>query len=224
MDWGAYVDNCCERVAPGPWGEPLNTVTNLAFLVAAVLVWRQACGAAGPRVLAVLLGVIFLASTAFHALATRWAGMADSLAILVFILAYVVVFARAFLGLRWSRAWLAAPVFLAFTAGVTAAFAPLGFGGASYVGPLLGLFVLAGLLAMSGDDDVRRHWPRFALTGGLFGVSLTLRTADHTVCGTFPAGTHFLWHLLNACVLYLVSHAALRRCTSIGTTGATGAK
>lgn len=209
MDWGSYVDNYCERLAPGFWGEPLNTVSNLAFLVAAVVVWRQAGGARQPRVLALLLGLIFLASTAFHALATRWAGMADSLAILVFILWYVVVFARYFLGLRWSRAWLAAPLFLGFTVGVTAVLSQFGFGSA-YVGPLLGLFVLAGLLAMS-RDDVRRYWPRFALTGGLFGVSLTFRSVDHSVCGNFPPGTHFLWHLLNACVLYLVSHAASRR-------------
>ncbi|RBM23038.1 hypothetical protein DI005_03475 [Prauserella sp. PE36] len=210
MDWGAYVDGYCERLGPGLWGEPLNTVSNLAFLAAAVAVWRQARGATGPRVLAVLLGLIFLASTAFHALATRWAGAADTFFILVFVLAYTVVFTHVFLGVRWARAWLAAPVFLAFTVVVTAALAPLDFDGASYVAPLLGLFGLAALLATARSRRVRRYWPRFALTGGLFGVSLSLRSADHSVCGGFPPGTHFLWHLLNAVVLYVVSLAALR--------------
>ncbi|MBK1785177.1 hypothetical protein [Prauserella cavernicola] len=210
MDWGDYVDGYCERAEPGLWGEPLNTVSNLAFLGAAVAVWRQAGGARGPRVLAVLLGLIFAASTAFHALATRWAGAADTFFILVFVLVYAVVFTHVFLGVRWARAWLAAPAFLAFTVAVTAAVAPLGFGGASYLAPLLGLFGFAAALAVTRDARSRRYWPRFALAGGVFGVSLSLRSADHSVCGQFPVGTHFLWHLLNAVVLYLVSHSALR--------------
>jgi hypothetical protein len=37
-----YVDGYCERVAPGLWGEPLNAVSNIAFLVAAVAVWLAA--------------------------------------------------------------------------------------------------------------------------------------------------------------------------------------
>ena len=36
MNWTAYVDGYCERVAPGLWGEPLNAVTNLAFVLAAI--------------------------------------------------------------------------------------------------------------------------------------------------------------------------------------------
>lgn len=67
-----YVDGYCERVAPGLWGEPLNSLSNLAFLVAAVLVWRLAAGDRAGRLLAGLIGLVFAASTAFHLLATRW--------------------------------------------------------------------------------------------------------------------------------------------------------
>lgn len=192
---------------PGPWGEPLNALTNLAFLAAAIMVWRRAGRRPWARWLAGLLGLIFAASSAFHVLATGLTGAGDMLAILVFVLYYVVVFTHVFLGVRWARAWLAAPVFLVFTVAVTAAFAPLGFSGASYLPPLIGLFGLAGVLAASRD----RYWPVFALTGVLFGLSLTLRTVDGVVCAVFPVGTHFLWHLLNACVLYLVSIAAIRK-------------
>jgi len=31
-----------------------------------------------------------------------------------------------------------------------------------------------------------------------------LRPIDLEVCDYFPVGTHFLWHLLNAVVLYLL--------------------
>ncbi|WP_216211971.1 ceramidase domain-containing protein [Amycolatopsis aidingensis] len=217
MDWTAYVDNYCERIAPGLWGEPLNTVSNLAFLVAAMLIWRKARTAADPRLartLAVLLGLIFLASTAFHALAQRWAAAADSGFILVFVLYYAVLFPRLFFGVRPRLAWLAAPAFIGFTALVTAVFSSIGFG-SSYLAPLLGLFAFALLLAFARDHTLRPYWRSFALAGGVFTVSLSLRTADHSVCGSFPPGTHFLWHLLNACVLYLVSHTALSRAEQV---------
>ena len=39
MDWSAQVDNYCERLAPGFWGEPINAFTNLAFLIAAIIIY-----------------------------------------------------------------------------------------------------------------------------------------------------------------------------------------
>jgi len=32
-------------------------------------------------------------------------------------------------------------------------------------------------------------------------VSLVFRTVDTPMCGSFPLGTHFLWHILNALML-----------------------
>jgi hypothetical protein len=35
----------------------------------------------------------------------------------------------------------------------------------------------------------------------LLSASLVFRTVDAAACGTFPIGTDFLWHLLNAAML-----------------------
>lgn len=204
-DWTAYVDGYCERLAPGLFGEPLNTISNVGFLLAALAIWRQARGHVGPRLLAAGLALIFVASTAFHMLATRWAGAADSAAIALFVLAYTVVFARVYLRAPWRWAWLAVPAFLALGVPVVAGADALGLPGSSYAAPLVALFVLAALTARDAA------WPVFLAAGGLFGVSLTFRSVDHTVCGSFPPGTHFLWHLLNAVVLYLVTRTAVTR-------------
>ncbi len=198
-----YVDGYCERVAPGLWGEPLNSLGNLAFLVAAVLVWRLAAGHRVGRVLAGLIGLVFAASTVFHLVATRWAGVADSVSILVFVLVYVVLFARVFYGWRW--AWLAAPAFLALTV-VTAL-----LGGGLYLSALIGLGIFAGLLAFKRDA----YWTHFAVAGSVFALSLSLRTLDRDVCDYVPAGTHFLWHLLNGLVLYLVSRTIIRKLSTV---------
>ncbi|WP_290055685.1 hypothetical protein [Amycolatopsis solani] len=193
-----YVDGYCERVGPGLWGEPLNGLSNLAFLVAAVLVWRLAKGDRTGRVLAALIGVVFVASSVFHLLATRWAAVADSGAILVFMLVYAVVFARRYWSRRWG--WVAAPGFLALTAGIAL------LGGGLYLSALVGLGVFAAVLAFQRDT----RWTHFAVAGAVFALSLSLRTLDRDVCDYVPAGTHFLWHLLNGVVLYLVSRAAIR--------------
>jgi hypothetical protein len=193
-----YVDGYCERVGPGLWGEPLNSLSNLAFLIAAVLVWRLAKGDRTRRLLAGLIGLIFVASTVFHLVAARWAAVGDSVAILVFMLVYAVLFARRYWNPR--HAWLAAPAFLALSVGTTL------LGGGLYLGALIGLGVFAAVLAFERDT----HWTHFAVAGAIFALSLSLRGLDRDVCDYVPAGTHFLWHLLNGVVLYLVSRALLR--------------
>lgn len=47
------------------------------------------------------------------------------------------------------------------------------------------------------------------VAAGLFVVSLIFRIIDLDVCARFPIGTHFLWHVLNAAVLYTVLRGAI---------------
>jgi Ceramidase len=224
VDWAgaadvAWVDAYCERTGPGLVAEPLNAVTNLAFLVAALALWRLARGGrsqpaahASLSTLAVLLAVIGLSSLAFHTLATGWAGTLDSLSIAVFVHYYVVCFTRWFAGISWRWAWLAAPGFAVFTVIVVASTG--GGDTASYLPALIGLVGLAAGLGVAGlGADARR----FAVAGGVFAGSLLLRSIDGSVCGSFPAGTHFLWHLLNALVLYLIGWALVLRWRALPT-------
>jgi hypothetical protein len=41
----------------------------------------------------------------------------------------------------------------------------------------------------------------------VFALSLTARSLDLSACTLSPIGTHFLWHVLNAVVLYLITTA-----------------
>lgn len=43
-DWLAPVDGYCERTGPEPWSEPVNAVTNLAFLAAAAVMFARVRG------------------------------------------------------------------------------------------------------------------------------------------------------------------------------------
>ena len=72
---------------------------------------------------------------------------------------------------------------------------------------------LAALIVIGGFLDIRRNHQagRMLLAAAaVFAVSLTLRTLDEPVCASFPAGTHFLWHLLNATVLFMVTRALVK--------------
>ena len=51
--------------------------------------------------------------------------------------------------------------------------------------------------------------PALLIATGVFIGAFTARTLDTVVCPAFPLGTHFLWHLLNALLLYLLTRVAI---------------
>jgi len=212
----SFVDLYCERTQPGLWAEPLNAVTNTAFLLAA---WdlRRRCASrlrpAGPDLLAlpVLVAGIGVASALFHTLSTRWAGALDSAFIAAYLLVYVVVFARRVGGAPWRRAWMAAPAFAIFSVAIVAGWAAVP--GTQLRG--VGLYAAAwlGLGGLAAWAALKRRTPASSLLGSatvLFALSLALRQADLPLCSMWPLGTHFAWHLLNALVLWLSARAVLQ--------------
>ncbi|WP_433083869.1 hypothetical protein ACQP1P_05935 [Dactylosporangium sp. CA-052675] len=198
------MDGYCERLGPGLWAEPLNAVSNAAFLVACAVLLAQT----RHRALPILLGVVGLCSLSFHTFADGFTAALDSLSILVFVLVAVVLLARYGLGVRPGRAWLAAPAFVVFAALVDVLLARAGrqYTRGGYLPALLGLAGFAAAL---------RSRP-LAVAAGVFAVSLTLRTLDEPLCGTVPTGLHWAWHCLNAVVLYLVARAVSKLRSEFG--------
>ena len=69
MNWFAPVDGYCERIDGSFWSEPLNAITNIFFLVAAIWVLRREGLNSTARILAIILGMIGFASFLFHSFA-----------------------------------------------------------------------------------------------------------------------------------------------------------
>jgi len=112
MDWTAPIDIYCERLGPGFWAEPVNALTNAAFVIAA-LVAAVAARRAGLRqralwALIVLAGLIGVGSFLFHTFATPWAALSDVVPIWSFVALYLVTFATQVAGIRPLRLVLAA--------------------------------------------------------------------------------------------------------------------
>lgn len=206
---GDFIDIYCERTGPGAWAEPLNALTNAAFFVAAFFAFRLArrCGApAGETgLLIALLLAIGTGSALCHTLATGWAMLADTLPILMFQIAFLVVYGLRVMKLPGVKLALLLGAY--FFATMIFGALPQHWlnGSVSYFPALL---FLGGLGAW--HFRARREGPALLMMAALtLAVSLTFRSVDMLICPHFPAGVHFIWHLLNGTVLYMALAALI---------------
>lgn len=207
--WGGTpVDIYCERLGAGLWAEPLNALTNLAFIAAAWLIWRLASrrDALSVRglILAVLVATVGVGSGLFHTFANTLTMWLDIIPILVFQLVFLWLYFRDLIGMSSAYAAGALVVFLAAALG--GEFFPEVLNGSLVYVPALIVLVILGVYHYR-----RRMTERglMLLAAGVFFLSLTFRTMDASICPYVPLGTHFLWHVLNAVLLYIVSRAYL---------------
>lgn len=202
MDLNQSIDIYCERLGPEFWAEPINAITNAAFLIAAFAaysLWRSRTP--DDRVglaLVLIVALTGIGSFLFHTFATRWASMADILPIVLFIHFYLLIALRRFLELHWVVAISILVGFFVLSPMVGEVWEPLVGSSAFYLPALTAIFVVGGFFLQKD----RRLGMQVLLTGVLFAVSVTFRTIDEPVCRDLAIGTHFLWHILNALVLY----------------------
>lgn len=202
------LDLYCERLGPEFWAEPLNALSNGGFIVAAWMAWRLAGALPGRTPLAThlligLLASIGVGSFLFHTLAVTWAMWADVIPIFLYQLLFLVLYVGRVARVRplASAGWVA----LFFLASWGFAALPERWlnGSLSYGSA----FVFVAGLAVYHWRTGQREPRGLALATLLFAVSLTCRSLDMQVCGWLSTGTHPLWHLLNAGVLYLSTRA-----------------
>lgn len=200
------------------WAEPLNAVTSAAFLVAAVaafVLWRRAGRSGDWPVLALIAVTVAIAvsSALLHTLATRWAGLVHVISLEVFMLGYLALALRRFFGLGFAGTMVGLMLCSSVSPPVLRWIEPVAepwLGSLRYVPALVGLAALGAagrmLKVAAGARDAAAT---LLAAAGLFALSLLLRAADQPLCGVLPAGTHFVWHVLNAAVIYLLLRAAI---------------
>jgi hypothetical protein len=207
MNWSTPIDLYCERTDASFWAEPANALTNAAFLIAAAaafLLWRRAGGRDWPALaLIAVVAMVGLGSFIFHTVATRGAMLADVIPIAIFIYGYLLLALRRFLHVSAGAAIVAVVGYAAGAQALSWLAPPRAFNGSiGYLPALVALVVMARVT----HGQARRG---LELAVMIFTVSLALRTVDLAACETIPVGTHFLWHLLNAAVLYVLLRTAI---------------
>ncbi len=201
MDWYQTIDGYCERLDPGYWAEPVNALTNLCFVIAAlVMAWRLR-GTSLPLgwAMTVILAMIGLGSYLFHTHAQGWSALTDTGSIAAFILIYLYAASRDFLGLSPLLASVCVVGFFPFAATMTPVFSmlPVVNVSAGYL-PVALLIAIYGLILRKKAPETARG---LLVGAAILLVSIVLRSLDMPLCGAFPVGTHFLWHILNATML-----------------------
>jgi len=214
---GAVSGVYCERAGePGLWVEPLNLVTNLAFLLGAAAALRVFLRQSNidPRrdldLLALILVffAIGIGSSLWHSFASRWAELLDVIPILIFIHGFLLLHLLRVLRLSAVAVVVALLVYEAVNLVVAWNVPPELFNGALYYAPTWAFLLLLGLdLRRRGDTLARAYLAGWLLLTG----SLFFRALDQYVCEALPIGTHFLWHLLNGLLLYLLLSALVRQ-------------
>ncbi|WP_371169076.1 ceramidase domain-containing protein [Aliiroseovarius sp. 2305UL8-7] len=235
MDWFAAVDIYCERTAPGFWNEPLNAISNLSFILAALWGWIEARKRGrtdlATYVLVILAAMIGVGSFLFHTFANAWSGLADVVPIWTFVAIFILVAIHRIGGVRPGRIGIG----VAVVAGIIAILFAFGGDGSGsqttaptpevaqthahaeagnsllngseqYLPAILALIVFSFLARRKNHPFA----PWVAAATVVFAISLTLRTLDMHMCGVLPIGTHFLWHTLNGLMIALLFQGLIR--------------
>jgi len=210
LDIYRQIDEYCERIDFTFWSEPLNAVTNFAIVIAALVslrLYHKMFPLHGshhrPEVLT-LIGLVIcigIGSFLYHTLATYWAGLLDVLPIVIFIYVYHAVFLRRILAMRRRYVLMYMLAFYSLSVGFTEIFGHDALnGGIGYMPALISLLVV--WIAMMMLKRPGTHL--FGVAILVFCCSIFFRSIDMMVCEDFPPGTHFLWHLSNSLLLYIL--------------------
>lgn len=205
----APVDLYCERLSTAFWAEPVNALSNLAFLLAAFCLWRLPLPdgrgtVAMSRLLTLMVAVIGVGSFLFHTFTVRWALFADVIPISVYQVLFLAFYLRkvARCGGLATMGWVL--FFFVVTYGV-------GMLPEQWLNGSVASYGSAWLFI--GGLGVY-HWRMrkvepmiLLLAAGVFTLSLVLRSLDMVACQYVSIGTHMFWHVLNGAVLYLTTRA-----------------
>jgi hypothetical protein len=208
----------CEAPRSGPIRQPANTVSNLGFVVAGLLIAehasrrQQGANRGLPSGLATVMAAIVVllgpASAAMHATQSWLGGQLDQLS-----MALIAAFAASYAFLRWHRGgprWFAGAFTVAVAGAVLMGQWPGEVPVVRHPGNLafaLLLLVAVGLeLAIIRRGDVRTRPVFAAAAAGTMLVAFALWIATNAgLCDPYsPLQGHAIWHGLSAVAAYLL--------------------
>jgi hypothetical protein len=194
----------CERVGHGPFDEPLNAISNLAFAIAAVLAAmriRAFPGASsGAKQLPWTLGAVAVGSTLYHTFRSPVTFVVDLLPLIAFILGAIFLVLRRIMT-RSSEVIGVGTAFIGLQI-VVLFVVPNDYLNGSTPHVLTFGFIL--LLMV----PITRRYGSLVLQvvpiATLYALGIVFRTVDMALCPWLPTGTHFLWHIAGAAAGYSI--------------------
>ncbi len=198
-------DIYCERTGPEFWSEPVNALTNITFILSSLFLSYYLLKKNSVRgdlinwIFIILIFLIGLGSWSFHTLANSISLLSDVIPIGIFILLYTWYTFQRLLFINWYFPYLAVSGILIVSALLS--FIPL-YGSQSYLGALVFLF----LVGIYCKVFSKSKFSNSLLTASfILLLSIVIRTIDMHVCSYFYIGSHFIWHILNSILLFIVT-------------------
>ena len=197
------IDLYCERLDASFWSEPINALTNFSFIIAACIVWRdgyrQGKLSCPIWVLIGLMVSIGIGSFLFHTYPTNLTRFLDVFPNLLFQFVFIWVYIRQVILLRFFYA--AGLLFLYIISALLSRQFPNILNGSLTYAPAILVLLGLGLYHF-----IHKKRERFILLRavGVFSLAIFFRTIDNVICPYFPIGTHFLWHVLNGVLVFLL--------------------
>jgi hypothetical protein len=204
----------CERHAAGIFAEPLNVISSFAFIVVAISIYRfyhrhedlDRKWIWDIHALTFLTFIIGINSVVFHAFPTPTTELLDTLSIVMFI---VVYFWSVLFRIGRCNFFQATICFIAFVGGshiLVHQFPRALNDSIGYLSSMMALIVIAIHLHLKARPS-SQHFMLASIVGV---CSLFCRAIDREICPDFGFGTHFIWHMLNATLLYILLKQIIR--------------
>lgn len=204
----------CERSGPGLFEEPFNVLSNLLFFAVAISIWRYYRTHPDVKdkwiwdlhILTVLIICIGIGSITFHSYPTRLTELMDIVPIVIFIVLFFISIIVRVGKTNWFETLICFMAFAGSTHFFVTQFPNALNDSIGYLSSMGGLAMIAVYLHLK-----RRPSSHQFLLAALLGVvSLFFRSVDNTACETIPIGTHFLWHSLNAALIFVIMKQLIR--------------
>lgn len=204
----------CERTHPGALAEPLNVLSSFAFMLVAVMIYRfyhrhedlERRWIWDIHALTSLTFIIGVNSVIFHSFPAPTTELMDTIPIVLFILLYFVSVLFRIGKCNWFQAVVACVAFVGFSHVLVSQFPRAMNDSIGYLSSMLALIAIAVHLHLRARPS-SQHYMLASIIGV---VSLFCRAIDHEICVDLPLGTHFLWHMLNATLLYILLKQIIR--------------
>lgn len=204
----------CERTGLGMWAEPLNVLSSFAFMAVAVAIYRHYHRHEDldkkwiwdVHALTFITFLIGLNSVAFHMFPNPTTELADTLTIVLFIILYFWSVLFRIGRTTIFQAMVCFVAFVGFSHILVHQFPRALNDSIGYLSSMIALIMIAVHLHLKARPS-SSHFMLAALIGV---CSLFCRAIDREVCSEIITGTHFLWHTLNATLLYILLKQLVR--------------
>ena len=190
----------CERTSLYLFSEPLNIFTNFFFIFISFLLFKDK--SVKNKLFSIIIFLIGIGSLSLHAIPNNFTGFLDVFFIVLFIFYYLLNIYK-YLNIKKYTSISLSILFIIICYLFGNYFSASLLASSSYYFPIvIHLYLIYFYLLI--NKRVYKQYNYFLIIALLFSFSLLIRTIDKNLCNINAYGTHFIWHITNSIVLYLL--------------------